>query len=225
MVLPMFTPDIPNSIVVPAHETNVIHHVNKPRALVLHTPEEPADDYESTPPYFQRRNLGASTHYYQDNDGDLYQMVPERLGALANGLRGMPRPRWALAVPNSLNLQTLSIEIEGYAAGMRRTCRPGSRQWIGTRNWIISCCLRHDIPTDRAHVMRHDELANNRSDPGTLLVDQLVAEAATVRQVLEDAPDAAAAQLAIRAALTTAWRRGDWRTLCQQLRSPFIKAC
>ena len=172
-----FKPDIKGAIVVPAHETNILRPVNEPLVLVLHTPEEPADDYESTPVWFQRPNVGGSTHYYADNDGDLYQLVPERNGAIANGVTTGMRYPIRTNSNISLNYQSLSIEIEGFAISMHRTCRPGSRQWNLVVNWIISRCTRYRIPINRRNVIGHYEVASNRSDPGTLDIDRIVDEA------------------------------------------------
>ena len=214
----IFTPDIPGIQVVPAHPTNVLREVNVPRALVIHTPEEPADDYESTPIWFQRPNIGGSTHYYADNDGDYIQCVPDRFGAIANGLKGKPRPVWALLVPEpSLNYQTLSIEVEGYAAAMPRTCPPGSRQWLSVRNWIISRGLVYGIKIDRVHIVGHYELATDRSDPGTLKLDQLVTEAAEFADLLVRAGAAAVAHIRLVAALKPDWDREDFPMLHKKL--------
>lgn len=182
----IFVPDYPGAIVVPAFPTNVIDAPNHPRALFLHTPEEPVDDIESTPAYFARdlSPQRASTHFYADSDGDMYQMVPVRFGAVANGLRNKPLPPWA--VPGvSLNLQSESIEIEGYAAGMRRTCPPHSRQWNSVVRWVERRTrMQTSMPPillDRAHVMGHYEVADNRSDPGTLDIDGIVEHAQELR--------------------------------------------
>lgn len=171
-----FPVDYPGSICFPAHEGNVDERrPNTPRAIFLHTPEEPVDDRESTPVYFSS-NRGAATHYYSDSDGDWYQMVPEAVGAIANGRRNKPRPSWA--VPGvSLNLQSISVEIEGYAASIHRTMPRGGRQWNAVVRWIADRSRHHSIPLDRVHVMGHYEVADNRSDPGTLNIATIVADA------------------------------------------------
>ncbi len=170
----MFDPDIPSAIVVPAHETNVLRAVNRPRVLVLHTPEEPADERAATPIYFQTPFRGASTHYFASWGGNLYQLVPEANGALANGVLGKPYP--ADTDPAvSLNYQSLSIEIEGYAATIAETLTAAQRATVA--RWIADCARRHGIPLDRQHVIGHYEVASNRSDPGTLDIDDLIAAA------------------------------------------------
>ena len=181
-----FPADYPGSIVYPAHPSNYYlpeNHggvPNRPRALFLHTPEEPADDYESTPVYFSQPNRQASTHYYADSDGDWYQLVPERCMAIANGLIGKPLPLWA-EPDTSLNWQSLSVEIEGYAATIHQTCVRGGPQWNAIVRWVEDRTRIHNIPLDREHVMGHKEVANNRSDPGQLDINAIVADALALR--------------------------------------------
>jgi N-acetyl-anhydromuramyl-L-alanine amidase AmpD len=181
----MTMPDYPGAIVVPAHPTNILRPINRPKVLVLHTPEEPADNVESTPRYFQTPNLGASTHYYADNDGDLYQMVPEGNGAIANGVIGKTYPEGTNA-GHSLNYQSLSIEIEGYAASIGRTMPRGGSQWRTVVAWVVTRAKKYNIPIRRSRIIGHYEVANNRTDPGTLDIDAIVADA---QAAVEEEPD------------------------------------
>lgn len=183
--------DYPGSILFPANVTNVLRPVNKPKIIVLHTPEEPSDDNETTPWYFQKENLGASTHYYSDSDGDWYQMVPEFMGAIANGVRGKPYP--VDTNPNiSLNYQSVSVEIEGYAATIHLTCPRGGVQWNAVVSWVLWESETHSIPLDREHVIGHYEVANNRSDPGGLNIQHIVDDAIELRDAasIPEEPDA-----------------------------------
>lgn len=167
--------DYPGAIDYPAHPTNFYlpeNHggvPNKPRGWVLHTPEEPSDNYESTPVYFSQAHPGAeaSTHYYLDNDGDVYQMVPERCAAIANGVIGKPYPAWAN--PNtSLNWQSLNVEIEGYGHSIHLTMLRGGPQWQGLLKLIKHRAAAYGFPADRVHTIGHYQVASNRSDPGPL---------------------------------------------------------
>lgn len=184
-----FPVDYPGAVCWPAHPSNVIDYLNFPRGLVLHAPEEPVDDIESTPAYFARdlSPRRASTHYYADSDGDWYQMVPEAIGAVANGLQGMPPPPWKAS--GSLNLQTLNVEIEGYAAGMRRTCLRGSRQWNAVVRWVEDRCGFHNIPITRERILGHYQVSNQRTCPGTLDIDGIVADAQQLREEREGMTD------------------------------------
>ena len=69
-----FTADYAAAIVFPCHETNCYNPAghggveNAPRAFVIHTPEEPADDYPGTPHWFAIYHVDpkqrGSTHYF-----------------------------------------------------------------------------------------------------------------------------------------------------------------
>jgi hypothetical protein len=162
---PGFAPDFYRAFVYPAHPTNILSGTNTPLGFVMHTPEEPWDNNESTPVYFAGANRDASTHYYLDSDGDVYQLVDEQRPAIANGVLGRPHPVWAN--PGiSLNRQTLSAEIEGFAASIQNTLIPGQPQFNSLVELVRNRCQVYGIPTDRAHVIGHYEVANNRSDPG-----------------------------------------------------------
>jgi len=179
-------------VFVPAHPNNIRPGANNPKVLVLHTPEEKADATEVTPFYFSRNLLladpprRASTHYYASGgvatggDGDLYQMVREDEGAIANGVLNKPYPADTDGT-TSLNLQSLSIEIEGYAANIHKSMPVGSRQWITVVRWVESRARKYNIPLDRKHVIGHYEVASNRTDPGTLDIDLIVKHAQALR--------------------------------------------
>ena len=183
-----FPVDYPGAICYPAHKNNVIDRANNAQAFFLHTPEEPVNNYESTPPYFARdlTPRRASTHFYQDSDGDVYQMVPTGVGAIANGWDPGDPPRWPYpewAIPGlSLNLQSESVEVEGYAAAMYRTCPRGGRQWNGLVSLVEYRTRIKLIPLDRVHIVRHDEVSVNRGDPGTLNRDHIVEDVISLRK-------------------------------------------
>jgi N-acetyl-anhydromuramyl-L-alanine amidase AmpD len=166
---PTFLKDYGSGIVYPAHTSNYYHpsgHAgipNRPRAWVLHTPEEDADDTEVTPAFFAQPNRQASTHYYLDSDGDVFQLVPESCGAIANGLRGKPPPKWA-DLSTSLNWQTLSVEIEGRAHTIHETMK--KPQYDALVALIRDRARAWKIPLDREYIIGHYQVANDRSDPG-----------------------------------------------------------
>lgn len=170
----MFNPDYPSAIVIPAHPTNYYTPANHnnvqniPRGIVLHTPEEPADNTPSTPYYFQGANREASTHYFSAySQGQIYQCVEERNAAIANGVIGKPYPEWASSL-TSLNWQSISIEIEGYADTIQNTLIRGEKQWKELINLIRNRAIFWRIPLDREHIIGHYEVSNQRRDPGAL---------------------------------------------------------
>ena len=165
----------------PAHRSNYYTPEDQPYAgaprrqiaICYHTPEEPWDDNEVTPQWFQRPEANASTGYYADSDGDLYQMVRDHHFAWAQGTRTrnrpntrFPRPTWWRDELISYNTCMLSIEIEGYAHDIARTFTPGSRQFQTVAAWSAHQCRKHNIPLDRQHHLGHSELCTTKNDPG-----------------------------------------------------------
>lgn len=176
--------DVPYAIAWPAHPSNWGYRTaegapifNNPVAWVIHSPEEPADDYPGTPYYFglpanpAARKPPASTHYFVSYLGFVWQMVEEQYGPYSNALMGKPLP--AIFRPGlNLNLQTLSVEVEGYGASIAETIN--ERQWTALVMLVRDRCLHYGIPMDREHILGHYQLASNRTCPGTLDLEELV---------------------------------------------------
>lgn len=159
--------DYAGAIDFPAHPTNIMGAPNWPKGWVVHTPEEKADGYPATPHWFAQEHpdRAGSTHYFVSYMGEVFQCVSEGSAAIANGVLGKPYPAWA--DPGiSLNRQTLSVEVEGYAADIEETLIVGSAQWNALVKLVRDRCEHYGIPLDREHIIGHYEVANNRSDPG-----------------------------------------------------------
>lgn len=165
--------DYPGAIVIEARNYGYSGAINRPRAFCLHTPEEPADDHMTTPYYFARTTRQASTTYFVSFHGFVVQCVPEDEGAYANAVEGKPYPAWADKTVN-LNLQTLSVEIEGYAATIHQTMPRGSAQWKALVDLMAHRCEALNIPVGRT--FGHFEVSNQRSDPGALPIHQLIVD-------------------------------------------------
>lgn len=145
---------------------------NHPVAWVLHTPEEPPDENPSTPYYFHNlTDRNASTTYFVAWTGLVFQCVPEDEGAYANGVEGKPYPLWANSNIN-LNLQTLSIEIEGYASSIHLTMPRGSPQWVSLIRLMAHRCKELGIKPE--NTIGHYQVSNQRSDPGMLDINAIV---------------------------------------------------
>lgn len=158
-------------IVHPAHPTNYYGPTSgrglcKPIAMVFHEPQEPADNYESTPVYFSSPNRDASTRFYTDNDGDLYQLVPIQYGAIANGLDRRPMPRFNDGGPEfgafSLNLQTDNNEVEGYTHNIAQTFTQA--QWDACVDWCVLGLIMYELPRNVGRFLSHKQLSVDRSD-------------------------------------------------------------
>ncbi len=177
----------------PAHPSNYSPAASRPYsgaarrivAVCYHTPEEDWDDHEVTPAWFTDPKANASTHYYADSDGDLYQMVRDADMAWAQGVRSrdaiLPRPAWWKSEYISYNTCMLSIEIEGRAAMIGQTFTPGSRQFEAVAAWSAFVCRKYGVPIDREHHVGHSELTRQKSDPGqdfpwSALLDRVTAQ-------------------------------------------------
>lgn len=160
---------------------------NNPKAWCLHTPEELADDYPATPYYFHNTNVGASTTYFVSYLGFVFQCVPESEGAYANGRQGIYN-YFDWEDPNvNLNLQTLSIEIEGYAHNIAQTMPRGSAQWNALINLMADRCIALGIPPERT--FGHYQVSNQRSDPGTLNIQAVIEDVkARIKELTNDMP-------------------------------------
>jgi N-acetyl-anhydromuramyl-L-alanine amidase AmpD len=172
-----FTSDYPGAIVVEANNYGFVQDgqpvYNRPKSWCLHTPEEEADEYPATPYYFENTNRMASTHYFVSWLGFVFQMVPEIHGAYANGVRNKAYPPWADPTVN-LNLQTLSVEIEGYAATIHQTMKRGGPQWNALIELLAHRCLEFNLnPVD---MIGHYQIADNRTDPGSLNINKVITD-------------------------------------------------
>ena len=171
-------PDGAQLIWAPADRSNYYSAAQRPYggvarrqiAICFHTSEESWDDYESAPHWFQEARANASTGYYADSDGDLWQMVRDADFAWAQGARTrdlvLPRPSWWRDDYISYNSCMLSIEIEGRAAQIGDTLRPGGRQFQTLAAWTAFVCRKYAIPVDRTHLLGHMELTRQKRDPG-----------------------------------------------------------
>lgn len=189
----------------PAHESNIYTAAQAPYGGVerrflgtcLHTPEETADDVESTPWWFQQPAANASTGFYADSDGDIFQMVRDVDFPWAQGTRTVTRPNTVLPRPSwwkpeyaSYNTCLDSIEIEGRAASIGRTFFPGSPQFVSTAKLVAWRHHKRGIPVTRERIMGHYELATDRGDPGLGFVwpEFMVAVRGYFDLLNEDAP-------------------------------------
>ena len=186
-----FSANYPGAIVVPSRNYGYVvggkHLLNTPKAFCLHTPEEPPDNVPSTPYYFAETNRDASTTYFVSYLGLVFQCVPESEGAYANAVEGKPYPVWADSKVN-LNLQTLSIEIEGYAATIHQTMPRGSPQWKALVNLMAHRCKALNIPPGRT--FGHYAVSIYRSDPGQLNIPLLVIDVIAALAAPAPAPPA-----------------------------------
>jgi hypothetical protein len=151
----------------------------KIEALCLHTPEEDADDVESTPRFFAlpaAQSSSGGTQYYGDSDGDVIQMARDWQQVHAQGVRSsganpnvrLPRPPWYRAERISYNTCMLSYEIEGRAATLHLTMKIGGPQWNSLVAWSAYKYRQYGLPVGEIEqrIIGHGSLSLDRTDPG-----------------------------------------------------------
>lgn len=182
-----FTADFPGAIVVEAAQYGYAPYKNDPKAWCLHTPEELADNNPVTPYYFHNlTDRRASTHYFVSYTGLVFQMVPEDEGAYANAREGVAG-RFDWETPNwNLNLETLNVEIEGYAHNIHQTMPRGSAQWVSLVRLIAHRCKALNIPVERT--FGHKQVSNQRADPGQLNIAAIIKDVNTLLGAIDMTP-------------------------------------
>ena len=159
-----FKADYPGAIVVEAANYGY-KTKNHPKGFVYHTPEEKADDDPQTPGYLAGTTRNASYTYFVSYLGFVFQLVPEIEGAYANFVNGKPYPSWANPAIN-LNLQSISISFEGYAATVHLTMSRGKSQWNAGVALVAHRAKALSINPD--NWVGHKDVSIARSDPGRL---------------------------------------------------------
>lgn len=142
-----------------------------PFLIILHIAEGNAQQVDSTFKYEEK-----SSNYFVLKNGDVIEYVPEELAAWTQGIIDRPTARlvkeWLKENPyGKLNKVCLSIEHEGYG---HEDITP--EQKFSTLNLIKSMCKKWNIPTDREHILRHQEINLSKTCPGKLNVDKIVSE-------------------------------------------------
>ena len=170
--------EYPGAEWIPAHKNGWGYSGASPnwKAVVVHTPEEDADDREITPQWFKDPRAGVSTHFYVDNDGDVVQMVSLKQGAYAHGIRTVDRiwtPSWC--PPGiSFNMRAVGIEVEGRHASIHHTMKVGGAQFnslVALIKWLSKPSLYFHLSgfnVNSDNVIGHNRINQGKDDPGKL---------------------------------------------------------
>lgn len=162
---------------------------SRPEAVVVHTTDGTLD---AAVAWFEDPRSGVSAHYVVGLDGRVVRCVAEEDTAFHAGRTvAAAGAGAALARGGDVNARTIGIEFEdgGDPLGVDR---PVAQYRAGGRV-LGSIARRWDIPLDRAHVVAHREIRADKTCPGNLDLDRLLAAArddAPVLAVLLPARDA-----------------------------------
>jgi N-acetyl-anhydromuramyl-L-alanine amidase AmpD len=113
---------------------------------------------DSTIAWFASTKSKVSAHYLVSNNDKVYQFVEEKDTAWQAG-------DW------NTNLESIGIEHDAIPG------RPLTEQGYKTSGELVrGICLRHNIPIDREHIMKHSEIKATQC-PGTVDIDKIISYA------------------------------------------------
>lgn len=147
-----------------------------PRSIVVHTT---VGTFEGTAAWFASIESGVSSHYLVGLDGRVAQFVDEADTARHAGK--VVRPTIDLTGREDPNDWTVGIELEdgGDPHKVVRT----AEQLGATAELLRGIAWRWEIPLDRQHVFAHREIRSDKTCPGNVDVEALIAAAQTQRVV------------------------------------------
>jgi len=129
-----------------------------------------------------------SSHYVISPAGAVHQLVDDSLAAWHAGRDFNPTAR--LLKKNSLGS---IINANFYSIGIEISLKPPviapAVQWQAIKELVQYLATKHGIPLDRDHIIGHKEIFGKKTCPGTINVDQLVAELQPKPPVPPPAPE------------------------------------
>ena len=171
--LVFYAPASPSNYFPAAHRTHAYDRAFTPQCLVWHSAEEKPDKVDVTPRYFQDPHAQASTLFFADAQGHLWQMV--RIGDFA-WAQGTPaaddlllhsRPSWMPPPPTSYNVFGVSIEQEFHAEGdVSQAFYEGSPMFDTDARWAAHQHRKLTIPLTPDRWRVHMGLNREKRDPG-----------------------------------------------------------
>lgn len=175
MTLPNVTP-IPAGITwidIPASNYRVGRATSSPDVCVIHIAEGSKAACIAT---FQDPSVQKSSHFLVGKDGSITQFVSSKNTAYCNGIVVTPVSELVLQrLPMNPNEYTFSIENEGVATDDFTEAQYHT-------NAVILAYLHKawNLPLDRTHVIRHQEVESSKQCPGVMSVEKLLLIARTI---------------------------------------------
>ena len=144
-------------------------------AIVVHVAEGNLEQTYST---FQ--NEEKSSHYFVTKKGDVYRFVDEGDVAFHAGL--VVRPTAPLVLERKgINPNFFSVGIENEGHGEDFT----AEQYSANATLIADISKRYGIPLDRKHIIGHREIRADKTCPGKVSLENLIALASTTSDICE----------------------------------------
>ena len=172
--LVFYAPASPHNYFPAAHRSASYNRAFEPLCIVWHSAEESPDKIDVTPRYFQDPHAQASTLFFADSRGDLWQMVSIGDFAWAQGTPAADdrllnsRPFWMPPEPTSYNAFGLSIEQEFHASGdASQAFYEGSPMFDTEARWAALMHRKYpSIPLRQERWLTHMGLNREKGDPG-----------------------------------------------------------
>lgn len=144
----------------------------RPVGIVIHTTD---GTFQAASTWFADPASGVSAHYLIALDGRIRRFVAEEDTARHAGVLVDPVAGVLATVGDDPNRTTVGIEFadDGDPGGV---ARPDAQYEAGGQ-LIAAVCARWDIPLDREYLIAHRDLRADKTCPGNLDLDRLVAEA------------------------------------------------
>lgn len=137
--------------------------------IVIHVTEGSAAAVRS---WFRNPTASVSSHYMVQRDGAIVQFVREEDTAWCNGRVDHPTAEIVKErLPTNPNRWTVSIENEGTGKEDLTDLQRNSLLFL-----IKDIAVRRNIPLNRRHILRHQEIFKPKTCPGVISVDRLVRE-------------------------------------------------
>ena len=117
------------------------------------------------------QNEQKSSHYLVTNTGKVWQFVKEEDTAWAQGIKNNPSAQIVLdRIDKNPNSYLISIEHEGkddisYV------------QYSASALLLYEICSQWNIPLDRTHIIRHNEINKGKTCPAKISVEELIRQA------------------------------------------------
>ena len=148
---------------VPNYEKGRGGHV--PDMIVIHIADGTRDSVYNTFMTTQK-----SSHFLVNQDGSIWQFVGSGDTAWGNGIVVNPVSELVLArVGVNPNSYSISIEHEGFG-----TADINAVQYSTTIQLVSYLCKKWNIPVDRTHIIRHQEIEAVKTCPGLVSVEKII---------------------------------------------------
>ncbi len=138
----------------------------KPEAIVIHIGEASQNIIYQT---FLTEEK--SSHYCVSYTGEVWQFVQESDCAWTEGVVINPTAKIVTQTHHGINpnLYCIGIEHEGFP-----TTDFTEAQYATTSALVADIAKRYNIPLDRTHILRHNEIQTQKTCPGIANVDRIV---------------------------------------------------